>query len=231
MLALVLLLMTEDARPPVTMRTHYVVNDARGVAFTITDINEITDTTNHSYALIRDERDAQQWIVENAVDFEKKTSIHELRDLRGEIFLRVSYPMNTPGRTRADAHELIENAALGRSMDELITMETPGVERIAKQSQWDDYGNLDRWRSEFRRNMNPVLLEAIERMRPLFDSDLLLIEGMLWSRLLHGERDPEDGVHVTPAKPDCVFDRSFGFDCTEQNKKNAEKATEQRLHY
>jgi hypothetical protein len=209
------------------VRRHSKVSEGKRPLFMLTDVDVYSSKADEHYILVRDEGTAEQWVLKSAVDFARHESSYEVTDVRGEIFIRFSTPLQFSGDTREEYFaEYRANPALLAAVDPLVVFETGGASRSAKESLWNDPENARAWRSEFRRQMNPNLLEAIERMRPLYGQlPASMFYEMFIHRLLYG--DEARTAHAAPVvrvEPDCGFDATFGFDCTDRQQKRISEA-------
>jgi hypothetical protein len=212
-------------------RRHIAALDATGRArFTMTEIESMDSSNDQQVILLRDEGTAETWILSNRISYADHESAYEIHDVTGDRFLRLTSPLEFGGSTREEfIAEYRSNRPLMEVEDPLLTIETPGNSRTARESEWNEDANARRWRSDLRRGMNPALLDAMERMRGLFDRlPMSLFNKMLFRRVLYpGGADKHLAIaNIVVLNPDCAFDALFNHDCTDEQKRRIEAATE-----
>jgi hypothetical protein len=94
-------------------------------------------TLDETSILVRDEESHESWILNSRMDYTSRISSYEIRDVRGDLVLRMSWPREFSGRTREEfITELGQNRAMLRSLDPMITITPrPGsLERLVSSS-------------------------------------------------------------------------------------------------
>jgi hypothetical protein len=201
-------------------RQHAVATDRDGTPlFAYTVASSLQESFDETALLLRDDRTGELWVLEDRISYTQREASLTIRDVRGDIYVRVAWPLEFSGRTRSEfiAHYR-RNPGLLDLVRSVQTIETPGYSRTAREAEWNEAGNARAWKSELRRVMTPSLLEAIERMRPLTEHAQFLAYRSLFSRVLHAADAIDSKALVTDAAPDCRFDEAFGFECSDEQK-------------
>src|SRR5690348_12586043 len=87
-------------RPVSQLRQHFIARDGdQPVAFTLTEVDILSSDVDETYILIRDEGTSEQWILYSRNDYDRHRSSYEIRDIRGDLFLRMSSPLEFGGKT------------------------------------------------------------------------------------------------------------------------------------
>jgi hypothetical protein len=209
------LVATDTQRPSTEIRKHFEVTNRRDVVYTITSIRR---GSAESLVLLRDNESHEQWVIQASSD--EVNASYLLRDVRYEVWLKAEYTQRAgqPEPTPSSASTVLE-----------LTIETGGVRRQALLDDWDASDRSIAWRSELRRATAPALLEAMERMRPLYDLEVFArFYDRVASRLLYGTKAHDSAMTVRAAAADCGFDRSFGFECSDAQAARVRAAAKAR---
>jgi hypothetical protein len=124
----------------------------------------------------------------------------------------------------AHLHPELDNAPT------IVTLDTNGGKWEAVETEWQTTDRLHQLRTEVRRSMNPTLLEGIERMRSmaLGTDEIEPLAKMVTTYIVHGaEGEINVSLVDTTAAPDCEFDKSFGYACSDRSLERIKKAAEQ----
>jgi len=210
-----------EARKPAQIRHRYVGTSTSGkVTFEVTEVEVSADNADETYVLIRDTELNDEWILKSQMDYDQHESRYEMSDVRGEVYVRQTATIEFDGHTRAEFLAALQsNSVLRQTINPLTTVRAGGATRTALEAEWQNRENLRLWRSEIRRAMNPGLLEAMERLRPLLSDKPFETFQPLFEVVLYSSRTSDMAVKIRAAAPDCAFDDSFGFPCTDHQKK------------
>jgi len=219
-LAVLLLFMPHhlSAAAPPTREHKDVYDGTKRAMWTITEVNLPSSPRDEHWVLVRDVMLEEDWLFYRALDYEKHLVVYSVSDLRGEIFVRLKSPLDFSGDTReAFLAENQHNSALQAAVNAALTIETSASTHTGVETQWNDSSQLREWRSNLRRTMNPNLLDAIERLRPVLQkAPLSPFYDVFIARLLYEPATADARITIVPASPDCSFDAAFGFDCTDE---------------
>jgi hypothetical protein len=227
------------SRQPVEWRSHSTVDDAHGnVLYVLTDIHRVRDAGGATVLLVYDKSTGQQFVMTRHYDIENHRSLMQVADVAGKKYFRQWYPLPSAAKTREElTAELESNPRLFDVADPVVTLETTAASHTARASELTRIDPHARWVSELRESLDPSFLEGLERMRAsLFGTAVgATFYSTLTSYLFHGGCAPAaDDAHVMAEFPDCGFDKSFGFDCSDLQKERIAKAREEKralAHY
>jgi hypothetical protein len=202
-------------------RRHFAAVTKKGAElYKLTVITELRKAEARHFVLIRDSN-GHDYLLSHVWDYSRQESLYELRDPGRKIFVRTTYAYPYKSRTRE------ETLAEGKAHPELakdlsLTIETPGTIRTAKESEWRDQEVAREWRSQIRESLDPDFLEALERMRGgLFHGEptMDMFCSIVMQFVLHGaDCENTDFLELHTAPPDCLFDASFGYACSDRQK-------------
>jgi hypothetical protein len=203
-------------------REHGELHDAGSHVYTFTTVTRVDAevTRGEQFVLLRDERTNERWILHSVEDYARKQLIHEISDVKGETYLRITQPLEPILDLTAEA-----NRERVRKFDKQpVRIETQGATRTASKSEWEQPENKRAWRSELRRSMSFDLIEAIERLRIVrFTNPIGIYYSSLMVHVLYDGKGDEGPVTVERPDADCAFDASFGFRCTKAQLEGLEK--------
>jgi hypothetical protein len=230
---------TGASHTPVGWRAHLSVNDARGdVLYVLTDIHHVDDSGGSTELLILDKTTDQRFVMTSKYDIEHHRSVMQISDVTGKKYLRRSYALPSAAKTRDElSAESERNPQVFELADSLITIETPASSYTAHESELSGNARNGRWVSDLRESLDPAFLEALERMREsLFGTTTAeRFYSTLAKFVFHGGCSPDAATaKVVAETPDCSFDKSFGFPCSDRQVERIRKAEEEKTtldHY
>jgi hypothetical protein len=232
-IAITLPLLVETAHAashqPVEWRSHLTVNDARGnLLYVVTDIHQVDDAGGATAILVLDKATEQRFLMTRKYDIEGHRSLMQISDVSGKKYVRLWYALPSAAKTRDElASELEANPDLFHVADPIVTLETPGSSHTARISELSTEDTRERWLSDLRESLDPAFLEGLERMRSSFfgTSAGELFYSTLAMYMFHGGCSPATtGVKSVAEFPDCRFDKSFGFACSDRQLERITKA-------
>jgi len=145
-------------------------------------------------------------------------------DSKEKVISIIQFPYKSA--TRLDTlEEMRAERKAGISLENLpITIEMNGVSVTAGNDEWTSDKARDH-RSKIRRAASNTFMERLERLRPILGArgELGTVCRFLIALILNHEacRGP---VTFEPAKPDCQFDASFRYGCSEAQKRKVAAA-------
>lgn len=222
-------LLAEEKRPAADVRRHFeVIGPSDDILYEATEIVRLTDDTDAMFMLIRDTGHGD-FVMRRIWTFENQAIVTRISDVKDRTFVQTTGTMPFQSKTRLET--LAEGRRNPRLMDVPVVfqMETNGGRWDSVETDLKETAVLRRLRHDLRQTMDFFLLEAIERMRGSF---LGVAEGEAYFPMLADyviyDLDPEDnekaGIKTRDAMPNCSFDQSFGFPCSEKQKERAGKA-------
>jgi len=223
----------EDAsRQPVEWRSHVTVSDARGnVLYVLTDMHRVDDAGGSTEVLVLDKVTDQRFLMTRKYDIENHRSLMQISDVAGKKYFRFWYLLPTAAKTRDEfAAELEANPRVFDVADPMMTLETPGSSHTVRESELSSAVTEGRWVSDLRESLDPAFLEGLERMRgSVFGIEIgQLFYSTLAKFLFHGGCPPSSDAKVVEEFPDCAFDKSFGFPCSDRQIERIKKAGEEK---
>jgi len=215
---------------PNEWRSHFeAVDKASGTAYRFTEITQLPDESeDRIYTLVEDTASHDRLVVKQRMNYMDHEASVEITDLDTHETASATSPLPYVSITRSGAlDEIHKNPALRSWRVPSITLSVNGVAQTASETEWLSNVTRDR-RSSVRKAASPQFLEKLERMRVVGASDSPLFHacGSVLTYLLYNERCRAQDVHTAVAFPDCAFDASFKFSCSEQSKQRIAKAKE-----
>jgi hypothetical protein len=215
-------------RPPIEFRRHLTVNDARGSAiYALTEITTVTDAGTSGALLVHETLTNQRFVMSHKFDVAAHRTSNQVSDVAGKKYVRMSLDLPSAAKTRDDlAGELEANPELLNMADVIITIETTGFSQSVRDSKIRE-GLSRRALSDLRESLDPSFLEGLERMRAeLFATDVgKPFYATLGRLLFHGGCEAATSDQkVVAESPDCDFDKSFGYPCTDAQEERIAKA-------
>jgi hypothetical protein len=222
-----------DSPKVVEIRNHFRVGGADGAnLYVITEIIRLSDDLNESHLLIRDEGHGD-FVMKSVWAFQTQEITHRLSDLKDRNFVQSTSKMPFTSKTR------VETLAEARQNPMLV--DTPAAVRIETNggvwegihTDWDEYGRLRQFRHDLRQTIDPFLLEAMERMRGTVFTGVSGLPDAFYARVarfvVYDQRSDETPVSVKQAEltPDCQFDESFGYPCSEKQLERVRQAAKE----
>lgn len=217
-----------NPKPPSEIRRHFGITGPTGnVLYEVTEIIRVSDTVDSSYLLVRDEGH-NDLVMRNAWTFADQKVVSRISDVKDRTFVQVSYTMPFQSKTRL---KTLEEARTNRQLQQLpsiLRFETNGGEWAGVETDWDEHVQIRRLRHDMRQTIDFSLLESIERMRGTLLSTPdgekffpLLVRFIVYDS---GTDSAQEGLKTRDEKPDCGFDASFGYPCSEKQKERVAKA-------
>ena len=237
--ALLAVLLTASAsaveKTSTEVRTHYALEDRNGVIVAeATEIYRIADRWDGFVVLYRS-RAGDDLVLEQRIDYASKTFELTIRDVAGEDWVKASsivpYVADTSAEALAASFE--QKLKLIETSTYFVTFETAGGARWEGfEKDWVGAARTELVR-QLRRSVPFELLETIERTRAtLFQSgDLSIGSGFIVEHLTYEPVCEYAPPTVRAARPDCDFDRSFGFACSVRQAADAERGDESTDRY
>ena len=229
MLALILILLAQAADvgvPPAReFRRHFEATTRKGTfLYEVTVITRTKPDEDQHIVLIEDSEGNDYRLTHTRSYFKQETE-YEFRDVKRKTWVRTIYAYPFKSRTR---DETVAEATKSPKLDIPLTVETPSAARTAKESEWNEAENARQWTGEIRESLDPVFVEAIERMRgglfvghPIMENFCRIVVRYV----LHAnDCSSTSHMELKPAQPDCLFDASIGFACSEKQKQRVSDA-------
>jgi hypothetical protein len=231
MLSLIFALLAQVAdvgvQPAREVRRHFVATTQKGA--TLYEVTVITRTKpdEDQHVVLIEDAEGNDYQLTHIRSYLKQETEYELRDVRRKTWVKTIYAYPFKSRTR---DETIAEAKASPRLDIPLTVETPAAARTAKESEWKEVDNARQWTGEIRESLDPVFVEAIERMRGgLFVGEAIMENfcHIVVRYVLHANDCSNAGnMDLRPAQPDCLFDASMGFACSEKQKQRVSDAVD-----
>jgi hypothetical protein len=228
-LLLVPSLLLGDENRQSDFRRHFeVIGPAGDVLYEVTEIIRLADDTHSSFMLVRDTGHGD-FVMRNVWTFENQVAITRISDLKDRAFVQMAATMPFQSKTRLETMAEAKGNPWYAEVPLVVKMETNGGRWDSLETDIKESQMLRRIRHDLRRTVDFFLPEAIERMR---DSLFGIAEGEPYLAMLAryviydvGSEDASQvGIKTGDAIPNCGFDQSFGFPCTEKQKERVAKA-------
>jgi hypothetical protein len=209
-------------------RQHFAVNDqASGLAYRITKIDQTpNETETREIFLVEDVAVGDRFIVTDRRDYLNQTREVEVADveLKEKAIATIQFPFKSA--TRVDTIDEMRAAKKAGTLPQNlpVTIDINGVSVAASETEWTSDRSRDN-RSKVRRAASSAFLDRLERLRPILGShgELSNVCRFLLALVLNHEpcRGP---VKFDVAQPDCEFDSSFRYGCSDAQKRRIAKA-------
>ena len=209
-------------------RQHFALKaESFGLSYSITKIVQTpNETEDRDIYLIEDRVSGDRLVVTDRRDFLNQTREVEVvdTDSKEKVISIIQFPYKSA--TRIDTlEEMRAERKAGIPLKNLpITIEMNGVSVTAGNDEWTSDKARDH-RSKIRRAASNTFMERLERLRPILGArgELGTVCRFLIALILNHEacRGP---VTFEPAKPDCQFDASFRYGCSEAQKRRVAAA-------
>lgn len=199
------------------VRTHYVLQGASGTAVgEATKIYRFSDSWDRMFVVYRS-AGGDELVIEQGIDFESKVFDLAIRDIKREDWIAAHWKVPYAGNTRAEGLKSVDqNMKLYEAMTGFVTFETNSGSWDGFEKDWTGDAKVALTK-QLRRGTRFELLEKLERTRALFGVDDLAIGADYILTYLMYERGCEaPGPTLRVEIPDCDFDRSLGFACSEK---------------
>ena len=226
----VLLGVVSPAKADVEVRTRVdVVSADKRVHYEMVELIRIGDTEESNVVLVRDTATGDRYILHRLKSYTNRTSTWKISDTKGESLVQASFPLPFTKTTRREAMQEARDNPVLATLPTILTIETNGGTWSNLHTAWDEWAELRKLRHDIRRATSFYILEGIERMRDsVFAQPAAQGFYQLVGRfVVYDTTDKEDaGLQSIRAMPNCDFDRSFGWPCTEGQQKRIRKARE-----
>jgi hypothetical protein len=213
-------------------RERLVLKDAKNsIHFEVTRIVRTSDDRDHEIALVLD-RGYGKVILERDHSFAKQLVIHRITDPKRETYIESRFGQPFTSTNRADTLEEARQHPELVDVPVTMTLSTNGGEWTGLETNWREWGELREVRRRVRASLSFSLLEAIERMRDsvfatrVGDGFYLLVAK--YALYDPPERAPSKLI-LESAIPDCDFDKSFGYPCSEKQLKRAAASAKENV--
>lgn len=209
-------------------RKHWEALDPKtGIAYEMTEITMLPDESQDiMYVLLEDSVSGDRLIIRHTMDYFKHEASMEVTDVQTKEWFRASIPLPYKSISRREVvAELKANPALRQQSVDSITISCNGVEATASEADWLSYKTRE-LRSNVRRAASALFLERLERLRVVVtpDSPLHHLCTSVLRYVLYNERCATPVVRTTTAPPNCDFDGSFKFSCSQKQKEKIARA-------
>ncbi|HEY4639919.1 MAG TPA: hypothetical protein VII75_01125 [Thermoanaerobaculia bacterium] len=211
----------------IDMREHYEAKDERAdIQYRLTSILRITATEDRdtTVVLIEDVTAKDRLIVTMTSDYLRHLQSTEVKLLDTNETLTVSYPTNWKSNTRSGVFEEFHALPNPAQIHVHFTVNMNGVEESAADADWQK-PEIAKKKSALWRAASARFLDALHRLRAIASEDgplPTLCSGVL-SVVLYDSSCPS-GPAVKPVLPDCEFDASFRYHCSQQSLERAKNA-------
>lgn len=213
-------------------RWHWTARTARvDHDYVATEIEHLSERDDRSVVLIRTP-EGDSFAVTNESNYETHTFDYEIRDPQSPgDFLRLRLVFPVKAKTlKAFVEELNES---GKSMHVSFEITGPRGQHLSGvEPHWGDEETARKVRPVVRQWISDAFLQKLARVHPtgLFDSSLVAVGT---NRLMEYLFVPVPGrrpdLLLTPANPDCGFDKSFGYPCSATQLQAAADAPHSRI--
>ena len=216
----------------VELRNRYnVVSADKRVQYEMAEVMRLSDTEESITVLVRDVATGDRYVLQRLKSYTEQTVVYKISDPKGESSIQTSFSLPFTKRTRLEAlQEARDNPQLAAE-PVIVTIETNGGTWSGVSTTWDEWAELRKLRHDIRSVTSFYLLEGIERMRgsvfaqPSAQAfDTIVARFVVYDTDTTGKEDA--GLQSVVVMPDCDFDESFGFPCTDAQQKIVRKARE-----
>ena len=165
-----------------------------------------------------------------ARSYTDQTSTYTIADTKGRTYVRATFALPFTAKTRQETNEEAKQNPELYDVPAYVTISTNGGEWTSLSTDADEWSTLRRLRHQMRPTVDAYLLEGIERMRGTFFSteDGSLFHEVVGQYLVYDTTggEPKSSLKKVDAAPDCAFDKSFGYECTDTQLERIRKAAE-----
>ena len=225
----VLIGVTPPANADVETRTRLnVVSADKRVQYEMVEVIRVGDTEEANVVLVRDTATGDRFVLQRLKSYTNRISTWKISDPKGESSIQASFALPFTKTTRREALQEARDNPLLMTLPTVVTIETNGGTWSNLHTAWDEWSELRQLRHDIRRATSFYILEGIERMRDsVFPQPAAQGFYHIVGRFVIYDTDKEDaGLQSVRAMPNCDFDRSFGWPCTEAQQKRIRKARE-----
>jgi hypothetical protein len=215
----------------IEIRRHYEVTEQlvpRNVRYVVTEIVTSAGEAETRSVYLVEESNGDRFVLMDRIDFLTQESVKEITDLATKEYARATAYMPYKASTRTETiaeMKRLKGASADADWSTVLDVNgvtAEGVDGGCASPAWRDQ------RSALRRAATPQFLERLERMRPLLSRAATLTMfcyGLL--RFVLYEEACDSRVRTAELQPDCTYDASFGFPCTEKQKQKIAQAAAQ----
>lgn len=224
---------TKTGNPASTeVRSHKQISRDNRPLYSVTFVERLSQTRDEEVALLTDLDRGSKILLRSMYDYESNTQIREISSVDGKSFVRtvVKFPLQT--KTKAAMLAAVKaNPALYKLPVVAEYTETTASRRDARADDWKIAANAREWRSDLRTSLSPMFLEDIERLRFGLTRDSFFVPFVLYlmPRIVWSWRPELPAPSIVSVAPDCRYDRSFGFPCSEAQQKKVLAADSKKL--
>jgi hypothetical protein len=221
-------------------RRHFTISRADGVPLgRATVVHRSAPTWHRSVVLFRAST-GDELVLENPTDYEAKTMAWTIRNVKGDAWITARVVLPFSGTTEAEALAEFQNTEtrIFELMRPELEFETNAGSWKGSEAEWAGDARLEITK-QLRMGTPFDLLETIERSVDsafvnLSDVGLDVAdeitheEPLILQYLLYRPRCGRDASKAEFAVPDCDYDESFGFPCSEKQLARVKTAKETR---
>lgn len=201
-------------------RHHYTLRDDDGVIqFELTTISRSSEQATHEVVLVRDPAHGDA-ILEHIATFSDMEVTLSISDVRRRDSIRTSFKLPFNAKTFSGMLEESARQPQLKRTPALLTITTSGGEWRGVDSEWGEWQKLRTLRHSIRPTVSFDLLEMVERMRgavfavPATDTFYEFVGRYVVYDV--GDEHQLSGLRETVERPDCSFDKTFGYPCTDE---------------
>lgn len=219
---------------PVEFRRHWQAVRSDGTtAYDVTEVTVIGEDLDRTVYAVRDSR-GTRWVLEYVMDYQRHAGTCEIRELRSNVFVRSSYKMSWPGKTKSDALSYFHaNGSVNSNVS--LSIETPQAKVTGLESEWANHEQSDDWRAELRSGLPVSFIDGLERMRETLmphESGMKIFSAPL-EEVTYGtacDTAPTPYTKRLDLEPDCGFDKDMGYACSDKQLQRVLKAAREGRH-
>lgn len=214
-------------------RKHFQVRGTEDtLLYDVTQIVRIGDEVQEKHLLIQDHNYGKV-VIRWVWSYKEQVIIHRLSDLSDRAFIQHNYKTPFTSKTRLETMAESHANPLVSTTPGFFKIETNGGEFEGIHTEWTEHGTLRAIRNSLRLATDRFLLDAIERMRGSFavtDQGSNFYQTVGRFLVYDNASDSAVSIPVEPVhgKPDCDFDDSFGYPCSEKQLARLEKAAREK---
>jgi hypothetical protein len=195
-------------------RQHFVLRDTKtkSVLYEVTEIGRGDDDTDETHVLVTDVVHGR-YILERLSAFADQKVSFTICDVGRKEYATAAFKLPFAAKTR--------EGVLRESAQHVELKFVPTPLTLTTNGDWE---RLRQTRYLVRRTVPLNLLEAVERMRGTVFATAIgsAFYSVVGRYLVY--QDGEEGfkVEMVPAPPDCDFDKSFGYPCSDRQRKRVD---------
>lgn len=219
-------------------RKHFTISRADGVPLgRATAVYRSAPTWFRSVVLFR-AAIGDELVLEDMSDYKAKTLEWTIRNMKGDAWITARVALPFSGTTAAEAYAEFQDtqAQIFKLMRPELEFETNAGSWKGSETDWAGDARLEITK-QLRMGTSFDLLETIERSVDSafvnlgevgldLDDDLARDEPLILQYLLYRPRCGQNASKAEFAVPDCDYDESFGFPCSEKQLARVKTAKE-----